>query len=199
MPASVAQVEKSYCAFEVAVRSPGGEAIPSLAVSALQNGRSFATTQTNAEGVVRICDVPPGQIEVEVGGHACGAVLVRFLSPDWMKTRRVVVTFERCSQGEFYFPGGCFLIFRVQDVAGRPISGAVFGLQGNDSVRFDQTRIADAYGRVFRFIKTGEGMEGRVEKTGYVSREISDQCKLGDPVKRERVITLDRLQDGQQH
>jgi hypothetical protein len=194
-PTSFAQADKGYCAFEVAVRSPGGAAIPSLVVSALQNGRSFATAQTNAEGIVRICDVPPGQIDVEVGGHTCGAVSVRFLNPDWMKTRRVAVTFERCSEGEFYFPGGCFIIYRVQDVTGQPIFGAVFDLNGSDSARFDQTRIADAYGRIFRFIKTGEEMDVRVEKSGYASREITNQCKPGDPAKQERIITLDRLQN----
>jgi hypothetical protein len=152
-PLSAAQDQAGYCAFEVAVSSPTGAPVAGIGVALVRrNGQTFSTVVSNERGIARVCDAPEGLVDIEVGGHVCGAVAVRYLKPYWMKTRRVSVMYKNCSGEEFVPIGGCLLTIRTLDEQGAPLSGVLFDDPDKRSKLREQTWISDQFGRIFRFI-----------------------------------------------
>lgn len=185
------EAQTDYCAYEVVVRAPDGRPVVAV-VTALRNGKPFASTVTDEQGIARFCDAPARPIQIQVGGNSCGSVLVRYLSPLWMKTRQVFVTFDDCSEG-FFIPGGCHLWIRVHDKHGDPLPGVLFETLSVPAWGFEQTRLTDRYGRLFWFVPLGKTLEGRLVKDGYAGPGLRDECRSGEPSGRERVVVLERL------
>ena len=75
--------DSEYCAFQVFVRSPTGQPLSGVSVSAAwrRDNSPFATVKTDADGIARICDGPIGtRIDIHVGNGPCGAVTIGDLS-----------------------------------------------------------------------------------------------------------------------
>ncbi len=192
----VASAQGQYCAFEVTVRLPDGRPAASVTVSGLdQPGRVFATSMTNDQGVVRICDIPTGLIDIHVGGNLAGAVSVMRLKPFWMETRKVLVTYENRPETAFFLPGGCLLTLRAHDEKGAPIAGVLLEDSNERPKLREQTRTTDSYGRMFRFIDYGEALTGELVKAGYVSKRVTHQCQRGVDAEREQIVVLQRRSD----
>ncbi len=187
------QGQPGYCAFRISVRSPTGTPVKGIGVALTKSsGQIFSTTVTDQRGVASFCDAPEGLVDIEVGGHLCGAVAVRYLKAFWMKTRAISVTYENCS-GEGFVPiGGCLLTIRTLDKEGAPLSGVTFSGSDIPPALREQTRISDRFGRIFRFINYGGTMTGRLEKPGYVPMSVTDECKSGERPERERIVILYR-------
>jgi len=186
-----------YCAFEVIVKQPGGA--PATAGVVVQGGgQVFGPVMTNAQGIARLCDAPPGLSEIVVGGNRCGAVSVKYLRAWWMKTRRVFVTYDNCSGEEWFVPRTCLLTIRVRDERGTPIAGVELGAPNEPPTPRDQerisegfeTRISDQFGRIFRLVVFGETLQGSLSKDGYTSGQVAAQCKAGQSFDLERTIVL---------
>jgi len=184
-----AEDQAAYCAFEVTVRSPRGEAIAGATVSELaMGGKIIGSSVTDRQGIARICDAPKGLVDIQVGDNRCGAVTVAYLKAYWLQTRRVSITYENCSGEEWAVAGGCLLTIRVKDQRNAPIPSVFF--EDRNERPGPQTKLSDDSGRVFRFIKFGETMSGRLLKDRYLPQEISQACRPGDPPERESTIVL---------
>ncbi len=192
-PLSTAAQDRAYCAFEIAVSSPAGAPVAGAVVALVRgNGQTFSTAASNERGIARICDTPEGLVDIEVGGHLCGAVAVRHLKAFWMQTRRVSLMYQNCSGEEFVPIGGCLLTVRTLDEQGAPLSGVLLDDPDKRSKLREQTWTSDQFGRIFRFVNYGETLKGRVEKAGYVSKSVTDECQRGESSEKELVITLNR-------
>jgi len=190
---SAAQDEPEYCAFQIHVRSPTGAPVKGVSVALLKrSGETFGTAVTDEGGVAKICDAPGGLVDVEVGGQLCGAIAVRHLKAFWMKTRRVFITYENCSGEEFVPMGGCLLTIRTLNESGLPIRGVLFDSPDKGPALRPQTSVSDRFGRIFRFIRYGEILTGHVEKPGYATSSVTDECKSGQAPEREQVVVLTR-------
>ena len=186
-----AQEQPEYCAFQISVNSPAGAPVKAVGVALKKtDGKTFSTAVTDDRGTVMICDAPEGLVDVEVGGHLCGAVTVRYLKAFWMTTRRVSVTYENCAGEEWIPSGGCLLTIRTMDTDGAPLSGVHFADHDKPLALQRQTWTSDRFGRIFRFIDYGKTLNARLEKTGYISQRVTDECKPGDTPDREHVIVL---------
>ncbi len=190
---SAAQDQSNYCAFEIAVSSPAGSPIAGVGVSLQRRGgQVYSTTTTSERGIASICDAPDGLVDIEVGGHLCGAVAVRYLKQYWMKTRRVSITYENCSGEEWVPLGGCLRTIRVVDEHGALLKGVLFDQPDKRSRSREQTWVSDQFGRIFRFVNYGETLTGSLEKAGYVSKSVTDECNRAEPSEKELLITLNR-------
>ncbi len=187
-----------YCAFQVTVRSPSGTPVRSVLVEELKQDTDelVAQASTDQHGVARICEAPSvGLVKIRVGGKLCGSAVVAYLKPYWMSTRDVHLTYENC-QGEEWFPlGGCGLTIRVRDETNAPLPGVQFETADRQPKQRAQTSTSDAFGRIFRFMNYGDVLEGRIEKPGYISATVSDECRRGSSTDREQVIALRRDQE----
>jgi hypothetical protein len=184
-----------YCAFEVQVGSPDGNPVTSVGVVLLTaGGQTFGGDNTNEQGVAMICDSPPGPVAIQVGGKQCGGVTVNSLSRYYMLTRKVVVVYDNCREEGLVPVGGCELTIRVRDQKGNPIARASFEGPNDNPEASDQTRISDAYGRIFRFALFGESIKARIKKDGYVSQELLESCRAGNlgGYDMERVVVLNK-------
>lgn len=186
-----AQPLTGYCAFKVTVKSPTGSAVTGAPVAELrQNGEVYAAGATNSQGIAMLCDAPSGLIDIEVGGHLCGAVAVRYLQPYWLETRDVLLVYKNCNGEEWAPPGGCRLTLRTVDEQRQPLSGVLLDVSGGSPQ--GGSRISDAFGRIFRSIHYGETMTGRLVKDGYPQQEIAQSCKPGESYEAERIVVLRR-------
>jgi len=190
-PVSFGQNEPPYCAFEVAVKSPAGTPVAGIGVALTQDEKIYDTAITDARGIAQICDAPKGLVDIEAGGHLCGAVSVRYLKSYWMETRRVSVTYENCSGDDFFPYGGCLFTIRVYDEKHTPLAGVIFQGSSKDAHTLrPQTSISDRFGRIFRFVAYRQALNGRFEKADYSPKSIVEECKPGGQVERDRVIIL---------
>src|SRR6185312_5904869 len=121
--AGVVWSERASLRLRGAVKSPAGTPVAGIGVALTHDGRVYGTAITDARGIAQICDAPKGLVDIEVGGHLCGAVSVRYLKPYWMETRRVSVTYENCSGDDFFPYGGCLFTIRVYDRKTYPSGG----------------------------------------------------------------------------
>jgi hypothetical protein len=186
---ALAQDQVAYCAFEVTVRSPRGEAIAGAAVSELgMDGKMIGSGITDGQGVVKLCDAPVGLVDIQVGGNRCGAVKVSYLKAYWLQTRRLPITYENCSGEEWAVPGGCLFTIRLRDQQNSPIAGVLFDDPNERPA--PQTKASDTFGRIFRFIKFGETMSGRLHKNGYLPQDVSQKCQRGGTPERESIVVL---------
>ena len=191
---SAASQDREYCAFEVVVTTPRGLPVIGAPVAEDYQGRPFATAMTDKSGVARLCDAPADSVDIVVGGKRCGATRVSYLSPYWMRTRRVSVTYENCSGEEWMLPGGCRLTIRLRDErTSAPLPGARF--RGGDSRAASEfeTYESDTFGRVFRFIRYGTTLSGTLDKDGYAQGEVSEPCTRGENPYLEKIIALHEL------
>ncbi len=178
-----------YCAFEVTVRSPDGAAVGGVTVTEeAQDGGQVASAVTDARGGARLCDAPAGLVSIRVWGRLCGAASVEYLMPHWLKTRRVYLTYESCSGEEWAVPGGCEFTLRVRDAQGAPIPRARF--EDQKTIPGIETRESDPFGRIFRFVRYGEAMSGRVDKEGYSSQDVNRVCRSGGPSRAEVTVVM---------
>jgi hypothetical protein len=167
-----------YCAFEVVVTSSAGAPVVNTRVAELQqDGQTFAWTFTDGNGFARLCDTPVGLVDILVGAHLCGAVAVRALSPYWMKTRRVQVTYESCAGEEWFLPGRCLLTIRVYDTNRRPLAGVMFTSPKEDAKGREQTQTSDRFGRMCFVVSYEESLSGRLVKGGYLSQAFTERCE----------------------
>jgi hypothetical protein len=83
-----------YCAFEVKVMKPSGAPNPNIPVLMVQEGRQTFETKSDANGIARICDAPLGYVDIAAGLDVCGLVTVKDVTPEWLTTVRVFITFE---------------------------------------------------------------------------------------------------------
>ena len=182
--------QEVYCALEVTVVSAAGTPVSRTSVLMVdQKGNIFSTSTTDEKGIVRFCDVPSGLIDLQVGGNRCGAVVVRYLRPYWMRTKHVSIVYEDCGGEDHMPPGGCLLTVRVQNENHLPLPGVRFEDQSEHRSSPTQ-QIADEFGRIFRSLAWGETLAGSLAKDGYASKTIDEPCKRGEPYRRERVILL---------
>jgi hypothetical protein len=191
LPVRSAQPPEIYCAFEVVVKSPTGDPVVGAGVSGLdQNGVKFGTALTDAQGVVRFCDAPSGLIEINVGGNLCGAVSVGYLSAYWLETRRVFITYKRCSD-DWWVPGRCLLTVRVRDEHNAPVSGAaLLPTRKPKPATPKSTEISDRYGRLFFEVNYGDTLEGVLSKAGYAAQPVTAACRSGKSFWLERTVVL---------
>lgn len=163
-----------YCAFEVVVRNPSGQAISGVPVAlVLKHQTSVSETTTNEKGVARLCDSPLEPVDVVVGHDICGSVLVRNLESTWPRTARVFVT---------YVPNVCDhmavvlqqrLLLRVLDEDGHPLSGARFdGHFGQGT-----PGASDVFGRIHGVVMREDKVEGFVLKEGFQPTRVSEVCR----------------------
>jgi hypothetical protein len=187
---SAAQDPGAYCAFQIHVGSPTGSPVRDAPVSAAdQNGFTVGTATSDENGDAAICDVPIGLIDIHVGDNRCGAVTVHYLKPDWLRPRRVWVTYQNCGGAEHTPPNGCSLTIRVRDSLGNPLTGVQF--EGSDGLGpMEQTGKSDQYGRIFRAIRFGESLAGALAKPGYATSEIVEPCE--PPYQKERIVILNK-------
>lgn len=184
-----ARSQGNYCAFEILVKSPSGAPIEGAGVAGLdQNGIGFGTAVTDSVGLARICDSAPGLTDIQVGGQRCGAVTVRYLRPYWMVSRKVFVTYTNCSGEDHTPPAGCLLTIRVKAGDGAPLAGVRFVASSETPAH--QTAVSDQYGRIFRFIRFGDTMAGRLVKDGYLEKELNEPCVPGKAYRLERAVEL---------
>jgi hypothetical protein len=182
--------DKAYCAFEIRVVKPSGDPASKVAVGIVEGGRALTETLTDARGRARICDAPLSPVDVFVGFASCGLVIAKQIRPLWLRTRRVLITYDGSYCEEFGpFPTRCHILLRINDDSGRPLAGARFT---EATPRNDQaSALSDTFGRLFRVVE-GEGMlEGSVTKEGYASASVSQRCLLReDEVDREVKVVL---------
>jgi hypothetical protein len=187
----LAQSQVSYCAFEVTVRSPEGDPVSGAPVAALaQDGKTIGLASTDKQGVARVCDAPAELTDIRVGGRLCGAVTLHYMTPYWLETRHVVVTYKNCNGEEFAPMGGCSLTIRLRDQEGHPLEGVLFDDPNERAKKRAQTRLSDWFGRIFRFTDYGDTLSGRFLKDGYVPQNFTEQCGSGDPKRAERTVVL---------
>jgi hypothetical protein len=189
LPAS-GQSQAEFCAFEVAVSSPGGRPVVGTDVVLAREGRRIGTAVTNENGIARICDAPLGALlDVEVGKF-CGAVTVRHLSAYWMRTRRVDVTYSNCQGEEFATLGGCEFVIRTHDDRDAPLSGVVFDVAQPQAVKAQSKRVSDHFGRIFHFLWYGTSFTAHLEKPGYTPQVLVGDCQAGSNPVREVTVIL---------
>lgn len=186
--------QEPYCAFEVVVKSPSNTPAANIEVTASVgiNSKPFATRVTDTDGIARICDVPMGT-RISVDAHAdggCGAVTVRGLTALWMETRRVFMTFQPCSTGDFYWPSTCHLLLRVRDDQDHAVLGAKLMLAGPETVsQPGSTLVSDSFGRIFQVLRSQETLRGHIDKRGYDPADVLFECrKLNSPVDERRIV-----------
>lgn len=186
----LAQQQAEYCAFKVVVKQPDGRPSVGASVAGQQDGKPFAKTLTDEEGVARLCDAPQGLSEILVGGNRCGAVSVKYLRQLWMKTRQVAVTYENCSGEEWNIANSCLLTIRVRDERGSPAVGVELKIPNDQPVPMFETRISDSFGRIFCIVKYGDTLEGILAKNGLVPNRISERCQTGQSQNLDRTVVL---------
>jgi hypothetical protein len=187
----LAQGQVSYCAFEVMVRSPEGGPVSGAPVASLaQDGQTTGFASTDRQGIARVCDAPVGLTDIRVGDRLCGAVTVHYITPYWLETRHVVVTYKNCNGEEFAPMGGCSLTIRVRSQDGHPLEGVRLEVPNEQPKKRPQTRLSDGFGRIFRFTDYGDTLAVRLLKDGYVPQGFTDQCRSGDPQWAERTVVL---------
>ena len=182
---ALATGETSYCSFEVKVSTPAREPVPNVAVSLIRNLQTtLSNTTTDVRGIARFCDAPLGVLDIGVGFDICGLVLVRHVKATWPETLKLFVTYVETPCDHFTFPDQCLVLLRIHDEAGHPVAGARFdsGLSKPD--------ISDAFGRIFRSIKSGEKLEGVLTKDGRKPAHISETCVRQDERDAERKVVL---------
>jgi hypothetical protein len=190
--AIILAADTTYCAFEIRVIKPSGDPASKVAVGIVEGGRAtaFTETLTDARGRARFCDAPLSPVDVFVGFASCGLVIAKQIRPLWLRTRRVLITYDGSYCEEFGpFPTQCHILLRINDDSGRSIAGARFT---EATPRNDQASApSDPFGRLFRVVE-GEGvLEGSVTKEGYASAPVSKRCLLReDGVDREVKIVL---------
>jgi|HubBroStandDraft_5_1064220.scaffolds.fasta_scaffold106466_2 hypothetical protein len=181
--------QTTYCAFTVHVKSESGKPVAGVAVWLLRDdGTKYAETYADNTGIARLCDTPPGLVDIQVGSNLCGATAVKYLQPSWLNTRNVYVTFEGCEG--FFVDSGCYLTLRVTDSEGRPVSGA--RLLTKDRAPPAVPELSDEYGRLFGFVGWGDSLMGTIERAGYFSVEVARQCKSGQQSRFDLPIILRR-------
>src|ERR1035441_6701021 len=85
--APVIAAESSYCAFEVKVTTKSGAPRPKIPVILISGHKyTLVETQTDENGMARICDSPLEAVDIAVGFDVCGLVTVRNLHPLWPET-----------------------------------------------------------------------------------------------------------------
>ena len=194
LPMSAQETEPQYCAFEVSIRSPTGQPLSDVSVSAATRLSSspFATVKSGTDGIARICDVPIGtRIDIHVGNGPCGAIVVRDLYPWWLTNERVNVTYDPCVPRDFSysFPKRCYLIIRVRNERDKPLPGARLTLASNNQDD-NGTLLSDQFGRIFRLIHHGETLGAFIEKDGYISVRVELECKPGSAVENEKIVIM---------
>jgi hypothetical protein len=199
LSAQVAQ-DSQYCAFEVSVRSPTGQPLSDVSVSAAtrRSDSPFATVKTSSDGIARICDIPMRtRIDIHVGNGPCGAVTIRDLSPWWLTTQPVHVVYEPCVPRDYVysFPSLCYLVIRIRNESDKPLPGVRLTLA---STHQDDkgTLVSDQFGRIFQMIHHGETLRGSLENSGYASAQVTFECKPRSEVENEEVVTLRELERG---
>jgi hypothetical protein len=166
--------ESTYCAFEVKVASPSGTPVAGVTVALIRGHKTtFSETRTDVNGIARLCDAPLETMDIVVGFDLCGSVQVRYLTPRWPGTERVFVTYVKHTCGFASFRTDCFVLLRIEDEAGRPVSGARFEGKPSNGPEAD---VSDVFGRLFRSLKRGEKLEGVVIKEGRKSAHVSQEC-----------------------
>ena len=107
-----------------------------------------------------------------MGRDICGSVLVRHLKPTWPETRRLYVTYVDAACDHFVVAPSCRVLLRIQDPSERSVVGARLEETPNRS----ETDVSDVFGRLFRSLKRGEGLEGVVVKAGSEPARVSMRC-----------------------
>jgi hypothetical protein len=180
----------NYCAFEVTVRSSAEAPVRGVGVWLLRaDGSVYSRVQADARGVARLCDAPPGLVDIQVGGNLCGAVIVKYLRPLWLETRHLRLHYDGCHE-DFEVTSGCYYVVRVLDSGDRAVEGAhLIGAVPGQDPELDAT---DKFGRLFRFVPWGRSLEGEIAKEGYTTEKVLLNCRSGDDPYPEPAITLRR-------
>ena len=177
----------TYCAYEVRVNEPSGKPFAGVPILLVHNGAQIAETRTDATGKARICDAPLDAVSIAVGFDICGSVVVRDLVPLWLRTRQVFVTYVRSTCGEFVsFPADCHLLVRVVDDKGRFLPGARLGPKTLEIG--SGADVSDEFGRMFRYLKEHEKLDGVVTKEGYGSSPLSTKCSIGADTEMKVIL-----------
>lgn len=161
-----------YCAYEVVVRDPVGQAVVNVPVGLVVDGTQRETVSTDSDGKARLCDAPLRRVDIGVGNSRCGAVLIKNLRPPWPDTLTVPVTYQRMSCEGFLGPDSCTVLLRVLDQAGQPIEGVGF----YDRATGRNVQESDRFGRLFWVVPPGKVVSGAVKKEGYVPAQFAQPC-----------------------
>jgi len=184
-PVAMIAAEPPYCAFEVKVTTKSGAPRSRVPVVLIRgHSNTFLETQTDTNGLAKLCDTPLEAVDIAVGFDVCGLVTVRNLHPLWPETKRVFVTFEENPCNHFVFPEYCQVLLRVQDPEGRPVGGVRFS--GSLAERGSESGVSDELGRIYLMVKRGGRLEGAV--TGTRRREAPISARVTDDVEIKVVL-----------
>jgi len=186
---SGAMVASPYCAYEVKVRNPSGIPFANVPVGMVEHGAQRATALTDSSGLAKFCDAPLQPVDFVTGTLDCGVVLVKGVKPTWPETREILVTYDKAHcGGELTFPNSCRILLRVHDEQGRPLGGAAFDFGPSER------SISDAFGRIFRSVKSGENLDGVIKLEGRMPAPISERCIRGNERDVEQTVVLRKPQ-----
>jgi hypothetical protein len=149
-------------------------------------------TVTDRHGVAKLCDAPMEPVDFFVG-TMCGQVVIKAVTPLWMKTKRISFTYDphlEDSCDTFIIPTrtACHMLLRIRDISGKAVEGAHVGLTTRQNA--PDFRVSDSYGRVFYVVSRGEKLQGTVTRTGYLPANVSEDCSQDKVLDRETVIVL---------
>ena len=181
---AISSQAETYCAYEVHVKRPTGESFAQTPVSLVDRGKEVRTEFTDERGAARLCDAPLHPVDIVVGAVACGLTVIKGVRPAWPNTRTVVAVRDSDCY-EFSSPDDCQVLLRIQDQRERPISGAQVSLESKGTVP-----PSDAFGRIFRKLKSGEAMDGTVVSRGHSPKRFSVRCSRGNQQDVELKLVL---------
>ena len=180
-----------FCAFDVRVQDPSGTPLANIPVVMYGHDKHLAMGTTDASGLTRFCDAPLQRVDFAVGVRECGVVFLKGAVYTWPETRHIYVTYDpsHCSR-ELVPPSSCEILLRVHDDEGRAIPDAQ--LVSGRGLSQKVIAASDALGRIFRRLKSGERLDGVVEKGGLERARISEDCARDDERDVEVTVVLHR-------
>jgi len=169
-----APAARSYCVYEVTVRSYDGKPMAGVAVEIVRDGWGIAHSSTDALGRARFCDAPMGRVDFAIGGTRCGGVLVKGVQHSYPNPKRVEAVFQDDFCQDWVFPEDCLVLIRAHAPDGLPIRAGV-GLRrtGGELVR------ADELGRIFVRLTGGEEIRGVISAHGFEAAPVAAGCRRG--------------------
>jgi hypothetical protein len=184
----VLAAESPYCAFEVKVMKPSGAPNPNIPVMMAVRGKQAFEKKSDANGLVRICDAPLEHVDIAAGFDVCGLVTVKDVTPEWLATVKVFITFEDHPCDHWGYQRDCHILWRVQDEGSHPVVGAHF--ESNPPRAGAESDFSDDVGRLFQFINRDGTLQGLLLKKGYKPVQLAEQCGPGQDVNRELKVVM---------
>jgi hypothetical protein len=133
------QPEKDFCALEVRVTDPAGNAV-TVPYEVKSGTNKIVQSGKSEGGTIRACDIGWQGYSLSVGAELCGRTTIDKLELHWGQTTHLRVIYQSCHANQGF--NGCRVLLRALNSTGPAASDGSVEIAGDS-----RTCVPDAYGR----------------------------------------------------